>query len=68
MTGAMAAPIDEPLSKSATAHPLSRLGNHSETALVAPGQFPDSPAPSRNRKKQKERRPLASDVSIAAVE
>ena len=34
-TVAMAAPNDEPLSKSATAHPDSRLGNHSDTAFVA---------------------------------
>ena len=41
--GATAAPIDDPLSKSATAQPLSRRGNHSATALVAPGQLPASP-------------------------
>ena len=68
MNGAIAAPIDEPLSKSATAQPLSRRGNHSETAFVAPGQFADSPAPSRNRNDAKLRRPSASDESIAATE
>ena len=51
--GATAAPIDEPLSNSATAQPRSRRGNHSETAFVAPGQFAASPAPSRKRKPQK---------------
>src|SRR6185436_15009110 len=66
--GAIAPPIDEPLSKSATAHPRSRLGNHSDTAFVAAGQFADSPAPSRKRKTAKLRRPTASEVSIAAIE
>ena len=68
ISGASAPPIDDPLSKSATAHPLSRRGNHSDTPLVAPGQLADSPAPSRKRKKQNDRRPDASDVSIAANE
>ena len=36
----MAPPIDEPLSNRAVAKLRSRLGNHSETALVAPGQLP----------------------------
>src|SRR6185436_3656017 len=67
-SGAIAPPIDEPLSKSATAQPRSRFGNHSETALVAAGQFADSPAPSKKRKTAKLRRPTASDVSIAAIE
>ena len=52
-----AAPIEDPLSKSATAQPRSRRGNHSETAFVAAGQFAASPAPSRKRKPQKLRRP-----------
>src|SRR5712692_2982088 len=65
---AIAAPKDDPLSKSATAQPRSRRGNHSATALVAPGQFAASPTPSRNRSAQKLRRPPASDVSIAAIE
>src|SRR6185503_5194579 len=64
--GAMAPPIDEPLSNRATAQPRSRFGNHSETALVAAGQFADSPAPSRKRKAAKLRKPIASEVSIAA--
>ena len=64
----MAAPKEEPLSKSATAHPRSRRGNHSATALVAPGQLAASPAPSRKRKAQKLRSPLAKDVSMAASE
>src|SRR6185295_15341787 len=67
-TGATAAPTDEPLSKSATAKPRSRRGNHSETALVAAGQFAASPAPSRKRKVAKLRKPPASDVSIATTE
>src|SRR3989442_8888977 len=67
-SGAIAPPIDEPLSKSATAQPRSRFGNHSETALVAAGQFADSPAPSRKRKKAKLRNPTANEVNIAATE
>src|SRR5436190_24082676 len=67
-SGAIAPPIEEPLSNSATAHPRSFLGNHSETALVAAGQFADSPAPSRKRKNAKLRSPPASDVNIAAIE
>src|SRR5215470_61068 len=67
-TGAIAPPIDEPLSNSATAQPRSFFGNHSATALVAAGQLADSPAPSRKRKKAKLRRPPANDVSMAAIE
>src|SRR6476661_11209355 len=67
-SGAIAPPIDEPLSKSATAQPRSFFGNHSATALVAAGQFADSPAPRRKRKNAKLRKPPASDVSIAAIE
>src|SRR5215813_10964648 len=67
-TGATAPPIEEPLSKSATAQPRSFLGNHSATAFVAAGQLADSPAPSRKRKNAKLRKPPASDVSIAAIE
>src|SRR2546423_212477 len=66
--GAIAPPIEEPLSKSATAHPRSLFGNHSETAFVAAGQFADSPAPSRKRKTAKLRKPTAKEVSIAAIE
>src|SRR4030095_10415538 len=67
-TGAMAPPIDEPLSKRATAQPRSRFGNHSETAFVAAGQLADSPAPRRKRKKAKLRNPTAKEVNIAAIE
>ena len=66
--GAMAAPTAEPLSKSATARPRSLFGNHSETALVAPGQLAASPLPNRNRKKAKLRSPTANDVNMAATE
>ena len=66
--GATAAPTEDPLSKSATAQPRSRRGNHSETAFVAPGQLAASPAPSRKRKPQKLRSPVARDVSTATVE
>src|ERR1041385_601201 len=66
--GAIAPPIEEPLSNRATAQPRSFLGNHSATALVAAGQLADSPAPSRKRKKAKLRSPPASDVSMAAIE
>ena len=66
--GATAAPTEDPLSKSATAQPRSRRGNHSETAFVAPGQLAASPAPSRKRKPQKLRSPVARDVRTATVE
>src|SRR5580765_58826 len=66
--GAIAPPTDDPLSKRAVAKPLSLFGNHSDTALVAAGQFADSPAPSRNRKKAKLCRPRASGVSIDTSE
>src|SRR3954466_8814146 len=68
MNGASAPPIGEPLSKRATAQPLSRRGNHSETALVAPGQLAASPAPSMFANSAKDLRPTASEVSIAATE
>src|SRR6476646_9403871 len=67
-SGAIAPPMEEPLSKRATAQPRSRLGNHSDTAFVAAGQLADSPAPNRKRKKAKLRSPTANDVSIAAIE
>src|ERR1051325_5510845 len=66
--GAIAPPMEEPLSKSATAQPRSLFGNHSETAFVAAGQLADSPAPSRKRNNAKLRSPTASDVNIAAIE
>jgi len=44
------------------------LGNHSETALFAPGQFADSPAPSRNRKNAKLLSPVAAEVSSETAE
>src|SRR5580765_3487900 len=66
--GASAPPMDDPLSNRATAHPDSRLGNHSETAFVAPGQLPASPRPSAKRNAAKLRRPEAIDVAIAATE
>ena len=68
MNGASAAPIDDPLSKSATAQPLSRRGNHSATAFVAPGQLADSPRPSRKRNPARLRNPVASDERMAATE
>jgi hypothetical protein len=68
MNGATAAPTAEPLSKIATAQPRWAFGNHSDTALVAPGQFPASPAPSRKRIRQKLRKPVAMEVSMAATE
>ncbi len=49
MKGATAPPIEDPLSNRAVASARSRFGNHSETALVAAGQFADSPAPSKKR-------------------
>jgi hypothetical protein len=67
-TTAIAAPNEEPLSKSATAQPRSRRGNHSATAFVAPGQFAASPAPSRKRNAQKLRSPVAKEVAMAASE
>src|SRR5258708_24209021 len=68
MIGAMAPPTADPLSNIATANPRSDLGNHSETAFVAPGQFAASPAPSRNRNAAKLRIPVAADVAIATAE
>src|SRR5256886_9036179 len=59
--GAIAPPTDDPLSYNAAASPRSRLGNHSETALLAPGQLADSPAPSRKRNRAKLESPLASE-------
>src|SRR5450631_1336666 len=66
--GAMAPPIDDPLSNSAAAKARSRLGNHSDTALVAPGQFADSPAPRRNRTVAKLKNPIAKELQIEATE
>ena len=64
----MAPPTEDPLSKNAVANPRSRLGNHSETAFVAAGQFADSPAPSKKRNPAKLRKPVASEVSIETTE
>ena len=64
----MAPPIEEPLSNSAVASPRSCFGNHSETALVAAGQFADSPAPSKKRNPAKLYRPLANEVAIETIE
>ena len=58
----------EPLSNRATAQPRSDLGNHSATALVAPGQFAASPAPNRKRKTMKLLSPCAVAVMMAATE
>src|SRR5216684_7123426 len=66
--GATAPPTEEPLSYNAAASPRSRFGNHSETALLAPGQLADSPAPSRKRKTAKLANPLASEVSSETIE
>src|SRR6266481_798644 len=66
--GATAPPIEDPLSNSAVARPRSRFGNHSETALLAPGQLADSPAPSKKRNTVKLESPLASDVSSETIE
>src|SRR6266851_9035643 len=68
MNGAMAPPTEDPLSKNAVARARSRFGNHSETALVAPGQLADSPVPSKNRKPMKLYFPPAKEVSIATTE
>jgi hypothetical protein len=68
MKGAIAPPMEEPLSKNAVAKARSRLGNHSETALVAAGQLADSPAPSKKRNPAKLKKLLASDVSIDTTE
>src|ERR1700686_1877461 len=66
--GATAPPTDDPLSNNAAATPRSRLGNHSETALLAPGQLADSPAPSRKRNSAKLEMPLASEVMRETME
>jgi len=60
--------MEEPESKMPTARARSRLGNHSETALVAAGQLADSPRPSRKRKTQKPRSPVARGVAMATRE
>ena len=61
-------PIPDPLSKIATATPRSPAGNHSETALVADGQLPASPVPSRNRAAQKDQSPRQRECDIAATD
>src|SRR5206468_12685535 len=66
--GAIAPPMEEPLSNNAVASPRSRFGNHSETALVAAGQLADSPKPSRQRNPAKLFQPVASEVSIETTE
>src|SRR4051812_31891337 len=68
MNGAIAPPIADPLSNSATAQPRSDFGNHSETVLVAPGQLAASPDPRRKRKNMKLLRPTAIEVIAAATE
>src|SRR5579863_4968369 len=60
--------MDDPLSKRAAARARSRFGNHSDTALVAPGQFADSPAPSRNSTIAKLKNPRAKALQIEATE
>src|ERR1700732_602278 len=62
MKVATAPPMDDPLSNSAVANPRSCFGNHSETALVAAGQFADSAAPKRKRNDKKLRKPFARGV------
>src|ERR1035437_6688982 len=64
----MAPPTEDPLSNKATAQPRSDLGNHSETVLIAPGQFAASPEPSSNRKSMKLFSPTAAEVAAAASE
>src|ERR1700746_2924374 len=66
--GAIAPPIEEPLSKKAVANARSRFGNHSETTLVAAGQLPDSAAPSKNRNAAKLRSPVAREVIVEMIE
>src|SRR5439155_27110008 len=66
--GAIAPPTDDPLSYNAAASPRSRLGNHSETALLPPAQLADSPSPSRKRNRAKLERPFASEVIREPIE
>src|SRR5580692_4332708 len=66
--GATAPPTDDPLSYNAAARPRSRFGNHSETALLAPGQLADSPAPSRKRNTPKLKVLFASEVRTEIIE
>src|SRR4029077_17156143 len=68
MKGARPPPSEEPLSYSAAAIPRSRLGNHSETALMEPGQFADSPAPSRKRTTPKLPMTFAGEVNSETIE
>src|ERR1700677_747322 len=51
--GAMKAEALEPELKRPVARARSSEGNHSVTALMAAGKFPDSPRPSRARAMQK---------------
>src|ERR1017187_5739353 len=66
--GATAPPSELPLSKRAVASARSWRGNHSLTTFVAPGQLPDSPAPSRKRSPAKLQKPLANEVRIDTAE
>src|SRR5215470_19043867 len=66
--GAIAPPIDEPLSNNAVANPRSPFGNHSDTALVAPGQLADSPAARRKRIITKPLNPRTNGVAIETTE
>src|ERR1700726_2729047 len=68
INGAIAPPMDEPLSNNAVARPRSRFGNHSDTALLAPGQLADSPAPSKKRNTVKLESPFAVAVSSETIE
>src|SRR5882724_9696031 len=66
--GATAPPMEDPLSNKAVARVRSRFGNHSETALVAPGQLADSPAPSKKRNVAKLEMLLANEVMSETIE
>src|SRR4051812_29832614 len=63
-TAASAPPTLEPLSKIATAKPRSCAGNHSATALLAPGQFTPSPMPNRKRSAANDETEFAKPVAM----
>ena len=66
--GASAPPIEDPLSKRATAHPDSRRGNHSETGLGRARPVAGFAETQRKPESGEASEPVAIDVAIAATE
>src|ERR1039458_3035265 len=65
--GARIAPTADPLLNSPAASARSLSGNHSAPTFTAPGQFPASPMPSRNRNTPRLNVPRAHACSAAAM-